>query len=76
MVGKSGHVATFDWQTGTLHTELQLQETCRDITYVNHQSLSSYINSALVSSKTNHTLLSLRRNMSTSTIVMVSSFTV
>jgi hypothetical protein len=33
-VGKSGHVATFDWMTGTLHSELQLKETCRDITYV------------------------------------------
>ena len=32
VVGKKGHVATFDWQAGTLHTELQLQETCRDIT--------------------------------------------
>jgi U3 small nucleolar RNA-associated protein 7 len=32
IVGKLGHVATFDWQAGTLHTELQLQETCRDIT--------------------------------------------
>jgi hypothetical protein len=34
VVGKTGHVATFDWQTGTLHAELHLQETCRDITYV------------------------------------------
>jgi U3 small nucleolar RNA-associated protein 7 len=32
VVGKQGHVATFDWQAGTLHAELQLQETCRDIT--------------------------------------------
>jgi hypothetical protein len=32
IVGALGHVATFDWQAGTLHTELQLQETCRDIT--------------------------------------------
>ena len=32
IVGQTGHVSTFDWQTGTLHTELQLQETCRDIT--------------------------------------------
>ena len=29
-----GHIAVFDWQTGTLHAELQVQETCRDITYV------------------------------------------
>lgn len=34
VVGRKGHVATFDWQTGTLHTELQLRETCRDITSV------------------------------------------
>ena len=34
IVGSMGHVATFDWQTGTMHAELQLQETCRDITYV------------------------------------------
>src|SRR6266404_3674875 len=34
VVGQSGHVSTFDWQTGTIHSELQLRETCRDITYV------------------------------------------
>jgi len=34
IVGHTGHVATFDWQTGTMHAELQLQETCRDITFV------------------------------------------
>lgn len=34
IVGRTGHVATFDWMTGILHSELQLQETCRDITYV------------------------------------------
>ena len=33
IMGRTGHVATFDWMTGTLHSELQLQETCRDITY-------------------------------------------
>ncbi|KII85462.1 hypothetical protein PLICRDRAFT_115928 [Plicaturopsis crispa FD-325 SS-3] len=38
IAGNSGHVATFDWQTGTLHTELQLQETCRDITFLHDQS--------------------------------------
>ncbi|KAH7890330.1 WD40-repeat-containing domain protein [Phlebopus sp. FC_14] len=37
-VGKMGHVATFDWQTGTIHAELQLQETCRDITFLQDQS--------------------------------------
>ena len=34
VVGQKGHVATFDWQTGNMLSELQLQETCRDITYV------------------------------------------
>jgi U3 small nucleolar RNA-associated protein 7 len=34
IAGRTGHVATFDWLTGTLHSELQLQETCRDITSV------------------------------------------
>ncbi|KAI0916486.1 hypothetical protein AcW1_010071 [Taiwanofungus camphoratus] len=38
VVGKKGHVATFDWQTGTLHTELQLRETCRDITFLHDHS--------------------------------------
>ena len=26
-----GHVATFDWQAGRLHSEIQLKETIRDI---------------------------------------------
>jgi U3 small nucleolar RNA-associated protein 7 len=43
IVGSSGHVATFDWQTGVLHAELQLQETCRDITYAILESVSSSI---------------------------------
>lgn len=34
IVGRKGHVATFDWQTGTMHAELQLRETCRDVTSV------------------------------------------
>lgn len=34
IAGRKGHVSTFDWQTGTLHAELQLQETVRDITWV------------------------------------------
>ncbi|EGN97133.1 hypothetical protein SERLA73DRAFT_92118 [Serpula lacrymans var. lacrymans S7.3] len=38
IAGKAGHVATFDCKTGTLHTELQLQETCRDITFLHDQS--------------------------------------
>ncbi|KAG8979721.1 Small subunit (SSU) processome component [Tulasnella sp. JGI-2019a] len=35
IVGKNGHVATFDWQVGKLHCELQLGETCRDVTFLN-----------------------------------------
>ncbi|KIY63799.1 BING4CT-domain-containing protein [Cylindrobasidium torrendii FP15055 ss-10] len=38
IAGSTGHVATFDWQSGTLHTELQLQETCRDITFLHDES--------------------------------------
>ncbi|KAG0696524.1 NUC141 domain-containing protein [Suillus ampliporus] len=38
IVGSMGHVATFDWQTGAMHAELQLQETCRDITFLQDQS--------------------------------------
>lgn len=38
IAGRLGHVAAFDWQTGTLHTELQLQETCRDITFLQDQT--------------------------------------
>lgn len=38
IVGVKGHVATFDWQAGTLHSELQLRETCRDITFLHDQS--------------------------------------
>jgi U3 small nucleolar RNA-associated protein 7 len=29
-----GHVATFDWQAGRLHSEIQLRETVRDIKWV------------------------------------------
>ncbi|KAF9488792.1 BING4CT-domain-containing protein [Pleurotus eryngii] len=38
IVGRDGHAATFDWLTGQLHAELQLQETCRDITFLHDQS--------------------------------------
>ncbi|EMD36248.1 hypothetical protein CERSUDRAFT_155896 [Gelatoporia subvermispora B] len=38
IVGKKGHVATFDWQSGTMHAELQLRETCRDITFLHDHS--------------------------------------
>ncbi|KAH8109904.1 BING4CT-domain-containing protein [Phellopilus nigrolimitatus] len=38
IAGRNGHVASFDWQTGTVHAELQLRETCRDVTYLHDQS--------------------------------------
>ncbi|KAI1798479.1 BING4CT-domain-containing protein [Ganoderma leucocontextum] len=38
IVGNTGHVATFDWQAGTMHAELQLRETCRDITFLHDHS--------------------------------------
>ncbi|CAK5262201.1 unnamed protein product [Mycena citricolor] len=38
IAGSLGHVSTFDWQTGTMHSELQLQETCRDITFLHDHS--------------------------------------
>ncbi|KAG8969040.1 Small subunit (SSU) processome component [Tulasnella sp. 419] len=38
IAGKLGHVASFDWQTGKMHAELQLQETLRDITYLHDHS--------------------------------------
>ncbi|KAI0249265.1 BING4CT-domain-containing protein [Lactifluus subvellereus] len=38
VVGQKGHVATFDWRTGTMHSELQLRETCRDITFLQDHS--------------------------------------
>ncbi|KAI0026701.1 WD40-repeat-containing domain protein [Vararia minispora EC-137] len=39
IVGQTGHVATFDWQTGTMHSEIQLRETCRDVTFLQDQSM-------------------------------------
>ncbi|KAG8883769.1 Small subunit (SSU) processome component [Tulasnella sp. 331] len=35
IAGKKGHIAAFDWQVGKLHYELQLGETCRDISFLN-----------------------------------------
>lgn len=34
IAGKNGHVASFDWQAGKMHFELQLRESVRDITCV------------------------------------------
>ncbi|KAG8984717.1 Small subunit (SSU) processome component, partial [Tulasnella sp. 427] len=38
IAGKRGHVASFDWLTGKMHCELELRETCRDITFLNDHS--------------------------------------
>lgn len=51
IVGRKGHVGTFDWQTGTLHAELQLKETCRDITFVVPPVSLLYIQSVLLLSR-------------------------
>ncbi|KAJ3279784.1 Small subunit (SSU) processome component [Borealophlyctis nickersoniae] len=34
--GRKGHVATFDWTTGTLGTELHLRETIRDVSWLHN----------------------------------------
>ncbi|CAG7851829.1 U3 small nucleolar RNA-associated protein 7 Short=U3 snoRNA-associated protein 7; AltName: Full=U three protein 7 [Serendipita indica DSM 11827] len=39
IAGRKGHVATFDWQTATIHAELQLKETCRDITFLQDHTM-------------------------------------
>lgn len=39
IAGRQGHVATFDWQTGSIHAELQLKETCRDITFLQDHTM-------------------------------------
>ena len=31
IASSAGHVATFDWQAGKLHSEIQLGETIRDV---------------------------------------------
>ncbi|ORY32070.1 WD40-repeat-containing domain protein [Naematelia encephala] len=33
-----GHVATFDWQAGRLHSEIQLRETVRDIKFLHSEA--------------------------------------
>ncbi|GAA5866695.1 hypothetical protein JCM1840_002432 [Sporobolomyces johnsonii] len=38
IAGRKGHVGTFDWQSGRLHTELQLQETTRAIRWLHDES--------------------------------------
>jgi U3 small nucleolar RNA-associated protein 7 len=73
VVGQKGHVATFDWQTGTMHSELQLQETCRDITYVLFQ-FSGVGLSPLVFCRIIHNMQSRKRNTFSSMTVMASNF--
>lgn len=38
LAGRKGHVATFDWQSGRLHSELQLGETVRSIKWLHDES--------------------------------------
>lgn len=33
-----GHVATFDWQAGKLHSEIHLKETVRDIKFLHSEA--------------------------------------
>jgi U3 small nucleolar RNA-associated protein 7 len=73
VVGQKGHVATFDWRTGTMHSELQLRETCRDITYV-LALLTRVCLSPPGSCRITHITQSRRRNMFSSMIVTASSF--
>lgn len=38
IAGRKGHVATFDWHSGRLHTELHLRETVRAIRWLHDES--------------------------------------
>lgn len=38
IAGRKGHVGTFDWQSGKLHTELHLKETVRAIKWLHDES--------------------------------------
>jgi U3 small nucleolar RNA-associated protein 7 len=73
VVGQKGHIATFDWQTGTIHSELQLRETCRDITYV-LSWFSSIGLSPVVSCRIIHNMQSPRRNTFSYMIATASNF--
>ncbi|OLL25722.1 putative U3 small nucleolar RNA-associated protein 7 [Neolecta irregularis DAH-3] len=36
--GRKGHIASFDWQQGKLHSEIQVQETVRDVKWLHDES--------------------------------------
>lgn len=38
IAGRKGHVGTFDWHSGRLHTELHLKETVRAIRWLHDES--------------------------------------
>ena len=38
IAGRKGHVGTFDWANSALHSELHLNETCRDIKWLHDES--------------------------------------
>lgn len=38
LAGRSGHLASFDWQTGKLGCEIQVRETVRDATWLHNSS--------------------------------------
>lgn len=76
VVGRKGHVATFDWQTGTLHSELQLGETCRDITCVSQRVMFTYSDHSECLGSYTIILITLspRKNTSSYTTAMVLNY--
>jgi len=38
IAGRKGHIGTFDWHSGRLHTEIQLKETARAIRWLHDES--------------------------------------
>ena len=37
--GRKGHIGTFDWQTGKLGCEIQVQETIRDVKWLQNENM-------------------------------------
>ncbi|KAK6097150.1 putative U3 small nucleolar RNA-associated protein 7 [Batrachochytrium dendrobatidis] len=37
--GRKGHVASFDWQTGKLSSEIQLRETVKDVKWLHNETM-------------------------------------